>query len=492
MNPVRHDGSRTIGCPLREAARKWPEALAVQGPEGRWTYAGLDRHVTATAARLTEALPAESAPVAICLPNGPAYLVLLWALLRLGRTACLLSTRLPPEGVRALLDRTGCAALVTARADLDPGPFRPVLAPEALLQPPGEAGTSHDPIPLALDRPATVVFTSGSTGLPRAAVLTLGNHVYNARGSNQNIALAPGDRWLLALPLYHVGGLAILFRCVLAGATVVLPPPGVAPGTVLAEECITHVSLVATQLYRLLRDEAPDGLDALKAVLLGGSAIPSSLLRVAVARGLPVHTTYGMTEMASQVTTTPPGAGIDRLQTSGRLLPHRELRIADDGEILVRGPTLFAGYLDGGRVRPAVDADGWFHTRDLGALDARGYLHVHGRKDNQFISGGENIQPEVIEQALVQIEGVRQAVVVPVPHDEYGQRPVAFLDADPFPEEAVLRRHLAGRLPRFMIPDAFLPWPGSSPGMKLDRQRFRHEALRRLTPVPPARTDGDG
>ena len=129
----------------------------------------------------------------------------------------------------------------------------------------------------------------------------------------------------------------------------------------------------------------------------------------ALARGLPIHTSYGLTEMASQVTTTPPGASPGELRTAGRVLPGREVSISGGGEILVRGETLFAGYVDGEKVDRPLDADGWFHTGDLGDLDEDGYLRVLGRSDNLFISGGENIQPEEIEEALCSLEGVERS-----------------------------------------------------------------------------------
>jgi o-succinylbenzoate---CoA ligase len=238
----------------------------------------------------------------------------------------------------------------------------------------------------------------------------------------------------------------------------------------------THVSLVSTQLLRLLResDPAPGGL---KAILLGGGPVPISLVDEAAARGLPIHTSYGLTEMASQVTATPPGASREALRTSGRPLPYRELSISDSGDILVKGETLFAGYVEGDSIDPASDTDGWFHTGDLGELDADGYLRVRGRKDYLFISGGENVQPEEIEEALCRIEGVEEAVVVPVPDAEFGARPVAFVRTAGV-EPGDLARALEPVLPRFKIPAAFHGWPEVAGGMKVDRAFFRERARR--------------
>lgn len=158
-------------------------------------------------------------------------------------------------------------------------------------------------------------------------------------------------------------------------------------------------------------------------------------------------------------------------------MPHREVSVAEDGEILVRGDTLFAGYVEGDGVDRQLDDEGWFHTKDLGELDPDGYLRVTGRRDNQFISGGENVQPEEIEAALCRIEGVEAAVVVPVPDEEFGERPVAFVRA-PGGLPAGLEKGLEPMLPRFKIPITFHEWPESSgpEGMKPDRRAFRELA----------------
>jgi O-succinylbenzoic acid--CoA ligase len=345
------------------------------------------------------------------------------------------------------------------------------LEPESLLE---ESQQSVEAEDIPLGRPATIVFTSGSTGIPKAALHTFGNHYHNALGSNTNIALRPGDRWLHSLPLYHVGGLSILFRCLLAGATVALPLQGRSLGEAIARFDATHVSLVSTQLLRLLREDP--NLAGLKTVLMGGGPVPASLVDEAVARGLPIHTSYGLTEMASQVTTTPPGASPEALRTAGRVLPGREVSIS--GEILVRGETLFAGYVEGEKIDRPLDADGWFHTGDLGDLDQDGCLRVLGRRDNLFISGGENIQPEEIEEALCRLKGVSEAVVVPVTDPEFGHRPVAFVRTESS-GIAHLAPELEKILPRFKIPTAFHPWPEATQrGMKPDRHALRERAQR--------------
>ena len=404
------------------------------------------------------------------------YVALVLALIRAGHVACPLSDRIPPRGLAALLRKAACSALISEDEELlqTAGANLRRLKPEDLIR---EGEQLAAPTDIPLERPATIIFTSGSTGSPKAALHTFGNHYYSALGSNTNIALRPGDRWLHSLPLYHVGGLSILFRCLLAGATVALPQQGTPLGEAIADLGATHVSLVSTQLLRLLREDAE--LGGLEAVLMGGGPVPPSLVDEARARGLPIYTSYGLTEMASQVTATLPGAPLEKLRTAGRVLPHREISISEGGEILVRGETLFAGYVGGEKIERSLDADGWFPTGDLGEVDESGYLRVLGRRDNLFVSGGENIQPEEIEEALAGLEGVEAVVVVPVPDPEFGHRPVAFVRAagDAVTPEN-LARALESILPRFKMPIAFHGWPEETGGMKVSRVSFRDRALR--------------
>ncbi|MBD0355188.1 MAG: o-succinylbenzoate--CoA ligase [Rubrobacteraceae bacterium] len=480
---MKSDASQ-VPCPLRTAAEDSPDAPAIVSADGTLiTYCELDRRVTAVAINLDELGLGAGARVGLYLPKDERYIVLLLALLRAGCVACPLSTRTPRLGVATLLQRAACRALISEK-DLPEAAHAgvPKLHPKALLESISSVDDrprSSDPLHLLLDRHATVVFTSGSTGTPKGTLHTFGNHYFSARGSNANIALEPQDRWLHSLPLYHVGGLSILFRCLLAGASVALPEPAAPLGEAIARSRATHVSLVSTQLLRLLREEGFDP-SGLKAILLGGGPTPGYLLEEALARKLPIHTSYGLTEMASQVTATPPAASRETLRTSGRPLPHRELSISDDGEILVRGETLFAGYVEGEAIELPIDADGWFHTKDLGELDAGGYLRVRGRKDNLFISGGENVQPEEIEEALCFLEGVEEAVVVPIPDPEFGFRPAAFVrTTGGVVESRDLARALEPVLARFKIPVTFYGWPEGIEGMKVDRAALT-ECARRL------------
>jgi O-succinylbenzoic acid--CoA ligase len=337
-----------------------------------------------------------------------------------------------------------------------------------------------------LEQDATILFTSGSSWEPKAILHTIGNHYYSALGSNQNILLQSGDRWLLSLPLYHVGGISIIFRTLLSGTTLAIPESKKSIAQNTAQLQPSHLSLVATQFFRLLSmPGVREQLQGMKAILLGGGSIPDRLIQKAYQNNLPIFISYGSTEMASQITATRPGDSFWNLKTSGKLLAHRDLTFAVDGEILVKGLTLFKGYLKKKRLLDQRDPEGWFHTADIGYNNENGYLIVTGRKDNMFISGGENIQPEEIESALKNIEGVEEVVVVPVPHHEYGQRPVAFIKISDGRQIKTyqLKNHLEKILPKYKIPEHFLDWPSErgEDSLKLKRELFKNIAIRKLS-----------
>ncbi len=487
-----------IRCPLEEAAERHRDRPAFVSGARAVSYAEFHQRVARVTAALRRAGCNPGERVAILAPNSPDYLVWLLAVLRLGGVCCPMNTRLPHRTVADLLRRVDCRTLVVGEPErqrsTDTAGDTQVMQDHDLrvIQGNGlDVAGDRDPAgaaPPAVDaqgstiplgRPATIVFTSGSTGVPKAVLHSYGNHYYNALGCNRNLPLAPGDRWLLDLPLYHVGGLGILFRSLLAGSTVVMPHRGEALDAVLSRYDVTHLSVVVTQLHRLLQQPDSVRYPSLRYIVLGGSPVPLKLLERAAARGLPVFASYGCTEMASQVATTGPESTTAQRLTSGKLLPHRRLRIGEEGEIQLAGETLFMGYVDGDKLRRPLTEDGWFATGDLGRVDEDGYLTVIGRRDNRFFSGGETIHPEEVERALTDHDGVRQAVVVPIPDEEFGQRCVAFVEPrDACPDGEALAAWLGRTLPRYKVPDAFYQWPDTDPNtFKIDRARFRRLAV---------------
>lgn len=469
-----------IPCPVNRWADETPEAPAVFTGEKTYSYRQLDNLVWWFANEFLENGIGEGNRVGLQIENSVDLIARLCAAWRVGAIAVPLNMRFPQDYIKEVFHRLNITHYVMLQ------PVRPLEGLPEYGWPEGVA--------IPLDNEATIILTSGSTGREKAVLHSYANHYYNALGSNTNIRLGRGDRWLLSLPLCHVGGLGILFRTLLSGAAMVIPGSDETPAESIYKHRVTHVSLVSTQLRRMLeklepgRDGGkPEELSSLKAVLLGGSAFPGPLIGKALSFGLPVYTTYGMSEMASQVTTTPPDAPPDKLLTSGKVLKHRDIRISANGEISVSGAVCFKGYVEeeSQLVRP-FDGDGWFATGDLGRLDGEGYLHVSGRLDNMFISGGENIMPEEIEAYLDRLPGVEQSMVVPVSSTEYGFRPVAFLKTrrpSALEKEAVME-YLQRLLPRFKIPDRFYLWPGmeieehepASGSLKVKRSDFIEQA----------------
>ncbi len=452
----------TTPDPVRQQAEARPEAAALVTGAEAWSWAELAARVSG-AARVLEGGPER---VAVRARTSPALVVLLLAALRAGRLVVPLSTRWTAAAVADACRRLGIDRLLTD----DPSDLSLPTVPLAEVV--GERAAGGPTPDLDSGQPWTVVHTSGSTGRPKAIVHTVDNHVQSAHGVIERLDLRPGDRWLLDLPLYHVGGLGVVVRCVVAGATLAVPPPEMPPEERVARLRPTHASLVATQLGRLL--DAGADLSGLRAVLLGGSAIPPDLLARAVRQRVPVCVSYGMTEMTSTVTATAPG---DDLDTSGRPMAGRDVRISSAGEIEVGGAVL-AAVMDGTEIRPLGP---WHATGDLGHLDADDRLVVTGRRDLQFISGGENIRPEAIEAALLSLDGVAEAIVVPVADAEFGARPVAWIlpTAGHPLDAAALADALRESLPGFMIPVAFHEWAGAA-GLKPDRPALAQTAQERM------------
>lgn len=401
-----------ITCPIALSAEQFPEALAVITQHSRWTYREFDLLVAKAAQALIEQGVLPEQRVAFYAQKDWQSAALLFALWRCGAVACPLNPKFPS----AYIER------------LDAHHFLSFSL----------ASSAYASKTLQEEQHATLLFTSGSTGTPKIACNSFGNYLYSALGANTYLNLSSGDRWLLSLPLYHVGGIGILMRCFLSASTVAF-----------CEEGITHLSLVPTQLYRLLKEDYSH-LTKMKAILLGGAPLS---LKLYEGKGLPLFPTYGMTEMSSLIT------------LGGTLLPYRELKLAEDGEILVRGKTLFQGYWDKGLALP-LDDEGWFATKDL----ARPPLTILGRKDNLFISGGENIQPEEIERLLCEIPGIAEAVVIPLPDEEFGARPAAFVrDETQTHTLESIREALKGRLPSYKMPIRLLPL-NHSQSLKVNRR----------------------
>jgi len=413
---------------LPRAAARHPDRPAVN----RLTYAQLLGEAARTARKLAGRGVGAGDRVGIELPPGEAFCVALHACLLLGAVAVPIDVRL---GVEERLEVARGAAFVIAG---------PVDGDEADVR----LKRWHD-----LDAVAIVVHTSGSSGRPKPVELTYGNWLWSALGSCVALGLDPAERWLCALPLSHVGGLSIVLRSAITATTAIIHE-GFDTERVLyelgrTEGGATMVSLVPTTLQRLL-DAGLREPPALRWALVGGAPVTPALVGRAAAHAVPVATTYGLTESCSQVTTL------------GAPLFCTDVRLAEDGEILVSGPTVAPG------------AGPVLATGDLGAWNADGILYVVGRKSDTIVTGGENVAPTEVEAVLEGHPAVAEAAVHGVPSREWGEAVVATVVVRDDVSEEDLRAHCAARLASFKVPKAIrfadaLPRTRSG---KLDRGRL--------------------
>lgn len=440
-----------------------PDSMAVWKSGVATSYRDLDEAVSRAAGCLK--LDSESHRVAICVDDPRDTMVWLFAALRATAEIILLSTRLPRAARETTCTDLGIRMYIShERLDVEKSRW---IDP---TQYDDDSPPSVDYL-LPLDRPATLVHTSGTAGASKIAVHSLRNHFSSALSSNTRIRVTPSSKWLLSLPLHHVAGLGILFRTFVAGGTVAIQPIQRSIGDAIDLSEATHVSLVPMQLRRLLH-EKPFSPHCLKDVLVGGGPVPASLIRLAVEGGYPIRTTYGMTEMSSQIATSDIWTETREFYSSGRVLPQTELVIDTNDEILVRGPSAFLGYLKSGGSFTRRKQGAWIRTGDVGRMDDD-ELFLLGRRDQMFVSGGENIQPEEIERALLTLNHVELAVVVPVSDIEFGFYPVAFIrSTGPAIDENAMKQQLEETLPSFKIPKRFLEWPDrlDSKAMKVDRK----------------------
>ncbi|HYU49707.1 MAG TPA: o-succinylbenzoate--CoA ligase [Candidatus Limnocylindria bacterium] len=489
----------TVREPLAANAASRPGEDAVVGRGVHWTWRDLEAISGRMAMTLAEAGVGEASRVAVLADDGPGAVAAIHAARRIGAILVPLNRRAAPRELGRLVAQARPAVLIhdeghgAVAAEVSAmsgatGVHPRAMALEWLLesQVDAERAVSRRVAVLRDDvdpaAPATIVFTSGTTGQQKGAILTQGNHLASARAWAGVLRPAPTDRWLACLPFHHVAGLAMVLRSSLWGVPLHLAS-GFEPAAIwraFDEDGISHCSIVGSTLRRLV--DARDGRPApptLRAVLVGAERTPPDWIRAARRLGLPVMPTYGATETASGVTALQP-ADADRLPGSaGRPLPGVEMRIAigegggagqsstagagEIGEIEVRGGMVFAGYDGQPEAIATVLAGGWLPTGDLGSLDADGFLTVADRRDDLIVSGGENVYPAEVEAVLREHPAVVDAAVVGRPDPRWGAVPVALVvladhradHPDASPTDAALIAHCRSRLAAFKVPVAF-------------------------------------
>jgi O-succinylbenzoic acid--CoA ligase len=404
------------------------DRIALVDGDRRLTYGELATKAAVAARRLAARGIGPGDRVATLLPAGLEFAVLLHAVPLLGAALVPLSDRLTAAERRRRCEDAHPRVLLEA-------PLEDGMEAEVALRTGPDAEAIH-----------TVLYTSGTTAQPKRVELTWANHRASALASAERLGMENDDAWLCCLPVHHVGGLAILLRSSLYGTTAVLHPRFDAERVVAALGTgeVTLISLVATMVRRL----AEAGLDSaprLRAALVGGGPVPRGVLEWGAERGLPLVQTYGMTETASQIATLRVQDALGGRGSAGRPLPGVELAVAEEGEILVRGPMVAPG---------ALAADGWLHTGDSGRLDAEGFLRVEGRIANVIVTGGENVAAEEVEEVLLTHPAVAEAAVLGRPDPEWGEAVTAYVVLEAPASEEALRDFCRTHLAAFKVPKA--------------------------------------
>lgn len=456
--------------------------------------------------------------------NHPSFLETLFACGQLGAIFVPLNTRLAPPEIQFQLQDCEAKVLIHAQSvgelavrgaagtpvarriavdDAGPG------AAAAEGQRPGAAegfeavvaSGSPEPVdePVGLDDGAMILYTSGTTGRPKGALLTHGNITWNCINVIVDFDFSSTDVSLMISPMFHVASLDMgVLPTLLKGGTVVLEPrfePGRALELIQRHRATT-ISGVPTTFQMLAEHPAwaTTDISSLNKLTCGGSAVPMRVLEAYEARGLRFSNGYGMTETAPGATTLPAARSRDKAGSSG--LPHffTDVRIADldggtaapgaVGEIQIKGPNVIPGYWNRPDATTGCYAEGgWFKSGDMGYKDDDGFVFVSDRIKDMIISGGENIYPAEVEQAITELEAVGSVAVIGVPDEKWGEVPravVVLRDGMHLTEEDI-RTHLAGRLARYKIPKSVVfvdQMPRTASG-KIRKSDLRQEAARR-------------
>ena len=426
---------------LHNRASISPDRIALESEGVRLTYRELDAAAAELSGGITQAGVKSGEVVALLAQNGVGFAMAVHAVARAGAVLMPLNLRLTPSELAWQLNDANVHRVLHDAANRDLAiALRDDVAPLELLniEKLQKSAGRIEPSRFDLATLHSIVYTSGTTGRPKGATLTYGNHFWSATASALNLGLQSDDRWLACLPLFHVGGLSILLRSAIYGTTAVVHPGSTRLASTLLSmtRASPIISVVANMLQRML-DERGDRPypPSLRCVLLGGGPAPEPLLRRCAAIGVPVVQTYGLTETSSQIATLAPEDALSKLGSAGKPLFGAELQVVGEdgaecpangpGEIVVRGPSVTPGYLNRPEATAEAVRDGWLHTGDLGYLDAEGYLYVLDRRDDLIVSGGENVYPAEIEAVLQSHPDVTDAGVYGVDDERWGRAPVA-------------------------------------------------------------------
>ncbi|BAQ08481.1 2-succinylbenzoate-CoA ligase [Bacillus sp. OxB-1] len=449
---------------LMQRAYLTPHKTAFSFGEEHWTFLEMKDRALQLAGKLKGQGLASDSRIALLGSSNPEMVFMIQACLLADLEIVMLNSRLTAEELKwQVKDSEAATVLVQdslrhlVHSDL------PILLFSEV-----EAGQSLEHTPQELwgpDRTITIMYTSGTTGLPKGVRQTAGNHTSSALSSVLNLGLEEKDVWLCAMPLFHISGFSILVRSLLYGMEVRLYEKfeAVAAAEEIRQGTVTRMSVVATMLNRILQELEKQNEVAhpsFRTMLPGGGPVPVNYLERAAERNMPVLQTYGMTETSSQTATLAAQDAIRKIGSAGKPLFFNQIKIngaqaaGDVGEVLIRGPHVTPGYIGHAATEDPL-RDGWLPTGDLGYIDAEGYLFIVDRRSDLIISGGENIYPAEIENVLASHPAVLEAGVCGQADPEWGSVPVAFVVKQGEVTEDTLTAFCEERLARYKLPKAY-------------------------------------
>lgn len=467
--------------PWQQLAYDYPYCFAWQSSQGeKFNWQELNNRIQAQVQNLHKQGVSRGNKVALWGKNSESLVELYLAIIQLGAVALGLNPAFKLEKIQNLLKQNQIDFLYVdpSLASLAEKLKIQKISPEFAGQ--WQANNSlaeeilfpNEEIENWWQKPATFTLTSGSTGMPKAVVHNVLAHWQSAETLCELLKINVQSSYLLSLPIYHISGQGIIWRWLRAGATLVFPQVDFYKS--LNE--VSHASLVPTQGQRWLEELGDKVFTAPKYILLGGSNIPENLPAQLFAHGIYSFCGYGMTEMGSTVFAKP---ATSCTQGVGQPLARREFRIID-GEIYVRGAGMGMGYWANQQIEPLSDENNFFPTKDLGIWQ-NGELLITGRRDNLFISGGENIQPEEIENIIKALPAVEQCVILPYEDKEYGFRPVAVLKLREnfYSVKPLIQAELNKKLEKFKHPIAYYLMKDIMNGeIKVSRYQLREKLIK--------------
>ena len=488
-------------------ASRRPRQLAINDLQTarKFSYADLDRRTNRLAAALTARGIAKGDRVALLAPNCAEYFELQFACGRIGAIMLPLNWRLAVPELQYILgdsmprllihDRSFAAtaaelATLCAIPDLiEIDHERPRIAYEDAL-----AADAADPTPVALnhDDIGMVMYTSGTTGHPKGAIITHGMVFWNCINLGIPALISPQTVQLVVLPLFHTGGLNCYANPVLHAGGTILIMRTFDPG--LALDCISDPALGITHFFAVpapyqFMMQHPKFHDAdltrLQVAGVGGAPCALSILEGWTARGVPLVQGWGMTETSPAGTMLDAADAIRKLGSAGKAMMHTAIRIADDtgrdvpngsiGELLIKGPNITPGYWNKPEATASAFTDGWLHTGDAARMDEEGFVYIVDRWKDMYISGGENVYPAEVENVLFQLPEVADAAIIGVPNERWGEVGMAIIVRKPnhVLDEGDVIRHCLGKLAKFKVPQSVVfveALPRNATGKVLKRE----------------------